>query len=814
MFAEIAIAVPLRTTFSYKVPQHLVDRVQRGYRVLVPFRNQLRTGIVVSVSEQTPAGKHRIRAISDVVDERPFIPDEQLALTEWIAKYYHAPIGDAVDLAVPGSLLPEKSRLTYKIDITDGPTSLALSDAVAKESAMIGALVDLLRRAPAGVDEKDLLAQVLDASRSDLRRLEALPGVVFEDKAQAKIKVQTATILSRSAVPVEKHLGAKQQNVLTFIELHGDTEYDELRELYGIGRQTVRSLEARDLITTREEVVYRDPFADVERERRESDPPLTDEQQVAFDAIARSLDAAEFKPILLEGVTGSGKTEVYLRAIRKVRARGGQALVLLPEISLTPQFVQTMRAALDDDIAVLHSQLTPGEKADTWRRILADEIHVVIGARSALFAPLRELQIIIVDEEHDSSFKQNDGVRYNARDAAMVLGALKKIPVLLGSATPSLETWHNARQGKYEHLTMRERVHKRPLPDIEYIDRKSASTSDDESQLISEQLQAAVKEAVQAGEQAILFLNRRGFAPSVVCRGCGETIDCASCDISMTYHQRGDVVRCHYCGDSKRKPEACPQCGADQLELDGAGTEQVEELVANVFKDARVARLDRDSSRGKKLHGILQRFRDRDADILVGTQMVTKGHDFPDVTVVGVLNADQSLSFPDLRSAERTFQLLTQVAGRAGRGEKTGRVLIQSWKPSHYVHQAVRQADFENFAVNELRTRRRQDYPPYGHLALFRFRSRDQQAVMQASAALTDYLRVHAAPGVDLVGPVDAPLARVRQQYRRQLLIRSAERGPLHQAVAVAEHFMDAQQKAWAKAQVQATVDIDPISML
>lgn len=814
MYVEVAIAVPLRTTFSYSVPERLVGRVRRGHRVLVPFRNQLRTGIVLRASSEPPEGNHRIRAISDVVDDRPFVPDAQLALTEQLSRYYHAPIGDAVHLAVPNSLLPERSRLSYRLVVETAEQSRALAARLAEEPEVIGRLVDVLRADGGAVDETELLRAVDDASRADLRELELLPGIAFEDRAQARVAVQTTTILSRTEVAVGKRTGARQENVLAFLERHGDTEYDELRELYGINRQTVRSLEERSLITTREITVYRDPFAGIDVESRAIDPPLTDEQDVAFRSIAEAIESDAFRPMLLEGVTGSGKTEVYLRAIRKVRGRGEQALVLLPEISLTPQFVQTMRGALDEDVAVLHSQLTPGEKADTWRRILADEVHVVIGARSALFAPLRTLGLIVVDEEHDSSFKQNDGVRYNARDAALILGSLRRIPVILGSATPSLETWQNARQGRYQHLTMRRRVHQRAMPTLEYVDRKSNAVADEHSQLISEPLQAAVKEAIAHDEQAILFLNRRGFAPSVLCQHCGETVECASCDISMTYHQRGDVIRCHYCGNSHRRPRRCPSCGAEELTLDGAGTEQVEEIVAEAFPEARVARLDRDSSRGKKLHGILQQFRDRDADILVGTQMVTKGHDFPDVTVVGVLNADQSLSFPDLRSAERTYQLLTQVAGRAGRGDRPGRVLIQSWNPAHYVHQAVRRGDFEDFAVQELRVRSRQDYPPFGFLALFRLRSKNQQAVFEASAQLADYLGRHGPADVDLVGPVDAPLARVREQYRRQLMLRARERGPLHQAVALAEHLFDSLQSEWSRRKVHVSVDIDPVSML
>lgn len=803
VFVDVALNLPLEGTFTYGVPPSLVSHAQRGYRVLVPFRNKILVGLVLQQHNDRPDLK-RIRKISDVLDRERFLPEELLALTEWIAKYYHAPIGEAVHMAVTSVLAPPKGQAQWAlvdetVSTVQTPTDLAFAQEV----------VSMLQKE--AMSHAHLRAALPDLRTTDLDALEEA-GLIRLQHGGGSRKPRTDLLVQRTEKTPEQRLGEKQQHVLNFLSQYDEAWLSELRDLYKTSRQTIYSLAKRDLVTYQEIEVEYDPFGHTAIARRQFDPELTPTQKHAVHQINAALDTQQTHTFLLHGVTGSGKTEVYIHAIRHARALGRRALILLPEIALTPQFIGVLRACLHEELAVVHSQLTPAQRRSQWRRIRSGEIGVIIGARSALFAPIENLGLILVDEEHDPSFKQHEGVRYNARDAALVLAQYHHAITVLGTATPSLESLHNARTGRYTLLEMPERVGNRPMPHIELIDlRHHDHTSVEQHGIhISEPLASALRTTVDAGNQAILFLNRRGFSPQLHCTSCGESVECVDCERPMTYHRRGNVMMCHACGRSAVSPSACPSCGADTLERMGAGTERLEHSLSSALEGMRVGRLDRDISRARSMEKVLSDFRNGDLDVLVGTQMVTKGHDFPKVTLVGVLAGDQSLSFADFRSGERTYQLLTQVAGRAGRADQPGRVLIQTWKPDHPVMQAVLRGDYPHMAHFELRGRQRAHLPPYGYVILLRLSSPDATELMHAAERIHGWLS-HQTPAEISVGPpVEAPIPKVREKYRMQILFQCQHRKPLHLAIPRLQQFL--QQDAALKSYrgLLWSIDVDP----
>lgn len=813
MFVDVALNLPLPTTFTWSVPPALAPMAQRGHRVLVPFRHKIEVGVVIRTHAERPEGLQRVRAISDVLDHERFLPEPLLALTEWIASYYHANIGESVHLAVPSALAPPSGEVRYRR--TDAAPSMALRPLTPLATTL---LAHLEAKGPESFDQlRAHLAEhhQLTVHRADLDLLEEA-GLVQLEEATSSRKIRTDLHLHRTETPREGRIGDKQKQVLDFLETHGDSWFSELRDLYGLSRATIRPLIERDLVTSEEVSLEYDPFGNAPRERRHEDPALTDDQQHALDAIAGALHENLPTTFLLHGVTGSGKTEVYLRAIRAARKQGKRALVLLPEIALTPQFIGVIRAALDEELAVLHSALTPAQRRSQWSRIRRGEIGVVVGARSSLFSPMESLGLIIVDEEHDPSFKQHEGVRYNARDAALVLARSCNAVTVLGSATPSMETLFNARNDRYTTLSMPKRVANRPLPHIELIDLKNTPVEGREhgGVAISDMLFDGLRQTIDAGEQAILFLNRRGFAPEVQCSHCAETLECPACERPMTFHHRGNVVACHHCGHTRPLPRQCPTCQENALEPMGAGTERLEQLIETRLEGFRVGRLDRDISKARAMEKVLQDFRRGSLDVLVGTQMVTKGHDFPRVTFVGVLSGDQSLTFADFRSGERTWQLLTQVAGRAGRGDRPGRVMIQSWKPEHPVLQAVVRHDFEAMAAWELRGRQREGYPPFGHVVLLRFQGPDYAALSTTIQAIFRWLVANADPTVRFVPPIDAPIPRVRDRFRMQILVRASQRKPLHDLLTGFRAKYENEIDSADRKGVKWSIDVDPQSLM
>jgi primosomal protein N' (replication factor Y) len=569
----------------------------------------------------------------------------------------------------------------------------------------------------------------------------------------------------------------------------------------------LRALVDAGLVRMREEETYRPLLraaAPVDRPVR-----LTPAQQTAVDAIVGALGEG-FVPWLLWGVTGSGKTEVYLRAVAAARAKGGGALILVPEISLTHQLVERMRARFGDALAVLHSQLGVGERWDEWRRIARGEARIVIGARSAVFAPLRDLALIIVDEEHDPAYKQSDGLHYHGRDVAVMRAKLSGCPLILGSATPSMESFFNAKRGRYRLLELPDRVEARPLPPVRLLDLRAAGRH--RLQPLSATLAAALTANHTAGGQSLLFLNRRGFANFLQCRACGDPVMCPNCSVTLTFHHRWRALRCHYCDYTVPPPAHCAACGEPALEAWGVGTEQLEALLRTLLPGARVARMDRDTIRRKgSQEALLRAWRTGNLDVLIGTQMITKGHDVPGVTLVGVVHADASLNFPDFRAPERTFQLLTQVAGRAGRGERPGRVFVQTLQPEHYSLVAAAAHDFARFAAAELQARREVGYPPYARLILLRAEGADLGQVERAAGHAARALRAAADGAYTVLGPAPAPLERLRQRHRHQILLRGRNGAAMRRAVAA---LLPELRNAARGGDVRMIVDVDPYSML
>jgi primosomal protein N' (replication factor Y) len=710
-YVEVAVEAPLYTTLSYRVPAGLKGLARPGVRVLVSLRGRAEVGIVVEEGKppQDRALEKKILDLGDVLDAEPVIDGQVLELIKWMTSYYLAPVGEVIKLALPVAL-----RVTGERRV-----SLAEAGRKALEAGVVldptqRRLLQSLQLLGAPVLAESLREQLKGLTYVTLGQCEQAGWVESSYSAEeSQIKVKTEQWVSLRRDPyADERLGERQIQVLVrlqALEFGESVRVDDLRQEVFQVRAALKSLESRGIVALEEREVYRDPFAEAEPARGEA-PELMLDQVQALGTLKAQLEAREFRTFLLHGVTGSGKTEVYMRLIAEAMAQGRSSLVLLPEISLTPQFVAVFRGRFGDRLAVLHSGLSGAQRYDAWRRLRRGEVQIAIGARSALFAPMVDLGVVIVDEEHDGSFKQESGCRYHARDMAQLRGRLAGAVVVLGSATPSVETYYNARQGRVGYLPMSSRVAERQLPGVEIVDMRGdrppqAGLEDPGVESFSPALLEAIGQTLDAREQTILFLNRRGFSPFVQCNACGYPMQCRDCSVSMTFHKKAGRLRCHYCDHSVLLPEKCPRCGAAELRQLGAGTERLEGALKQAFPDARVGRLDRDTGYGTRMATLIRRFRDHEIDILLGTQMVTKGHDFHNVTLVGVILADLGLNFPDFRAGERTFQLLAQVSGRAGRGEKPGKVLIQTWSPWHYALEAARHHSYSEFVRHEMQVR-------------------------------------------------------------------------------------------------------------
>jgi primosomal protein N' (replication factor Y) len=815
---EVALPVPLDRIFTYAVREDHLP--QRGARVIAPFNNEKLIGVVTAVNTKSPT-EFKVRFLEAVLDDEPLLSDELLKLAEWMAQYYLAPLGEVLRGMLP--LMAEVRRTVY-YRITDlGRDALAgrldgdsaKSDVSRLRWTRHGAPEPSLlqsggakRRGKLSGEEHDLEHRVLTrlasgepVKVSTLRTATAATLPVLASLVRKKWIARETEAAERDARRMERFavfipearlpaLTAKQQAILAELAAcDGELPLAQLRSK-DLPSSTLQTLVRRGLVRIEERPsAFRLGGIAPAAEPFRLNEPQTD----ALASLATALGG--FHPFLLHGVTGSGKTAVYLAAMQCALDRGLSSILLVPEIGLTPQTAGLLDAAFGQKVALLHSALTPEERSEQWRRIRRGEAPIVVGTRSAIFAPAPNLGLILVDEEHDQSYKQEETPRYNARDVAVMRAKLCGAVVVLGSATPSLESWQNSVKGKYARIEIRDRVMDRPLPLVELIDMRREFQETGKDQLFSRALVDQTREALDRGEQALILLNRRGYSFAVICRACGEKLECQNCAISLTHHKppgddvgvarQGQRLECHYCGFSRTVPARCPKCDSEHLYYLGAGSEQGEERLAEIFPSARIGRMDRDTVRGRyDLERLLARLHSGEINLLVGTQMIAKGHDIHGITLVGVVGCDHALSMPDFRAAERVFQLMTQVSGRAGRGELPGRVVVQTYYPDHYAIVAASTHDYASFVERELKYRRWMHYPPFGVLANVLVQSQKMEEAAGWSSVLGKYFIQNQDSGaVRVLGPCTAPIARIKGTYRFHLILKAASRKALNTAL-------------------------------
>ena len=746
-FADIAVPRPLFQTFTYAVPDSMKKALAPGSRVVVPFRRQHLVGMTVRVHQEPHSGE--VKPIHQLLDREPVLSGRLLELGLWVASYYLAPPGEALKVMLPPGLLARK------------------------------------------VDKDQLSGKFWP----EKRRL-AVVGVT----------------------PGEVNLTARQREVLEQLtHLPLPVVVQPFLRRMKCSKSILKTLASRGQIEMKEVQAYRSPWTHSESSLEVQKHLLTPDQQRIFSKIQKHLASAEFRSILIHGVTGSGKTEIYLNAIAEALTQERSALVLVPEIGLTPQISRYFRAWFGEQVAILHSALSEGERFDQWQKIRRGEARVVVGTRSAVFAPLRNLGVIVVDEEHDGSYKQEDLPRYNARDVARKRGQLEGALVILGSATPQLETFYQSVQGgELEYESLDSRILERPLPTVQVVDMRQEFQKHGKAVVVSDLLARSIAQRLNDKEQVLILLNRRGYASALLCRSCGHTESCEHCSISLTYHRHSNRLVCHYCGFLRSLPKRCGVCAKEYIFFLGQGTEKVQQLLGELFPAARIDRLDRDTVQRKgSFQRILGAFAVGDTDILVGTQMIAKGHDFPRVTLVGVLTAEQALKMADFRAAERTFQLLTQVAGRAGRGEQPGEVVIQTYYPNHYSLRHARSQDYRLFFEEEIRFRRNFQYPPFTALANCVLQGEQPRQIRDQAEQLADLLlhyrtRLSSGRRMRVLGPAQAPLEKLKGQYRFQILIKATSRKELHDVLASAMDELRRKKSSLKK----SSIDVDPLNLL
>jgi primosomal protein N' (replication factor Y) (superfamily II helicase) len=828
LFCDVALPVPLDQTFTYAV-NGVVPVV--GARVLVPFSGQKLMGVVVRVHEDAPADDFEVKPVQQVLDEAALLPDELMKLAGWIASYYVAPLGEVLRGMLPlaaevkrhffyriaeagrkvlyegaakgssrrSKLSPEEQNREYAVlNYLEGGEQAKMS---ALRSAT-GANKGLLE----GMVKKKWLMREAVAEERDARRLEKVAVLVAEARLPKLNENQTAILAELAAVGGRMRVRDLQLSLTRS----------------GVPLSTLGTLVKRGLVMV-EEVAEEFHLGGVSAQGKKHahEHDLNEAQMEALGTIAVAMDKGGFRPHLLYGITGSGKTTVYFAAMRRALNAGKSALLLVPEIGLTPAMAGQMVAAFAGEVALLHSQLTPDERAEQWHRIRRGEARIVVGTRSAVFAPMVDLGLIIVDEEHDSSYKQEETPRYHGRDVAVMRAKLNEAVVVLGSATPSLESWANAEKGRYARVELRERVMERPLPTVELVDMRTEFRETGQEQIFSRRLIEETQSTLDRGEQVILLLNRRGYSSVVMCRSCGEKIECENCAISMTYHKKvsdndavaqpGQRLECHYCGFRRAVPKVCPKCESEHLYFLGAGSQQGEERLQELFPAARIGRMDRDTVRGRSdMERLLARLHGGEINLLVGTQMIAKGHDIHGVTLVGVVGADFQLGLPDFRAAERVFQLLTQVSGRAGRGDLPGKVLVQTYHPDHYAIQFAAKHDYPGFVAKEMQYRRWMHYPPFTVLANVVIQSEKLEEATAWAGTLGRWFQQARLDKVRVLGPAAAPIVRLKRIYRYHFVLKAEKR----QALGATLRAMLAYAEAQGIARRNLVVDVDAVHLM
>jgi primosomal protein N' (replication factor Y) len=814
-FCDVALPVPLEMVFTYRVPGEATPVV--GGRVLVPFRQRRMTGIVVGLHDRKPSVK--TKPILSVLDASPVLDDQLLRLGRWIAEYYLAPLGEVFRTMLP--LNAEfKRAIAYRIT-PEGQMALHLAGMSGSSARS--------RRTP---DEQAAEFRVLDylaaqepepgetvqVREPTLRTATGVSKLILSGMVRKKwlaredvSAVQDATRTVKIAVlkSVEGKLNDHQRTIVDTLAASGGRVAVEALHGLEVPRTTLSTLARRGVIEMIEEPAAFEISRSKPRPSFEFD--FNAAQQAALARLREAVDAKKFAGILLHGVTGSGKTAVYLAGMRAVLDAGRSAILLVPEIGLTPAVAADLHQIFGEEVAILHSALSDRERAQQWHRIKSGEARMVVGTRSAVFAPVADLALIIVDEEQDSSYKQEETPRYHARDIAVVRAKMANGVVVLGSATPSLESYFNAKKNKYALVELPDRVEKRPLPEVEIIDMRQEFQESGQEQVISRKLAAEIKERFERKEQVMVLLNRRGYSPLVLCRTCGKTLECQNCAIALTLHKREHKMVCHYCGYTAPVPKACAHCGSEYVYFLGTGSEKLEELLHGMFPQARIARLDRDTVRGHEdFERTLNALSEGELDLLVGTQMIAKGHDIHGVTLVGVIGADSALGLPDFRAAERTFQLLTQVAGRAGRGQSPGKVVLQTYFQDHYAVQYAARHDFAGFYDKELRFRSWMHYPPYSALANVLIRSDKLDEALQWSGTLGNWFEQNRHEGVRVLGPAAAPILRLKRDYRYHFVLKSPSREKLNSTLRA----MLAYAAARKIPRTQVIVDVDAIWLM
>jgi primosomal protein N' (replication factor Y) len=806
MFVKVSIPIPSAKTFTYGVPGNLVSSVAVGKRVLVPFGRKRLTGWIVGMCPETTPDQ-TVKEIIDLPDPEPLFDRQDLVFYEWISNYYIYPLGKVLGEVLPGGIDLKSDRWLRPAENPAGKeTSLSAGQQEILEYLALFPQGIILRRLCRAIGRNNLYG--------DLRLLENAGLIISEERLNLPIvrpKSEKWIALLEENISDGTKLTPKQAALVDFLRERGDLSVSGLPERL---RETafLRALEQKGIVRLHQKELLRRPGFTPQIGRNDIIIKPNEAQEKALCEIRACLSSRRFSPCLLHGVTGSGKTEVYLRAVDEVLRSGGGTIYLVPEIALTTQLLSRIRERFPEkEIAVVHSGISQSARYDQWKQLRRGDIRLVVGARSALFAPVRDLRLIIVDEEHDPSYKQDDRLRYNARDLAVVRGKHVGASVILGSATPGIQTCFQATGGRYRHLTLPFRVDDRPLPRVEVVDMRAERDEQGRTPLLSNRLVEALRETLAQKKQTLLFLNRRGFHTFLFCPDCGHVFACPSCDLALTHHAALGVLKCHHCDFTAKPSGICPACRGIHIRSQGAGTERVEEETKKLFPDARITRMDSDTTSRRGDAARILRGLDRgEIDILVGTQMITKGHDFPGITLVGVLVADASLNIPDFRAAERTFQILTQVSGRGGRGDQPGRVVVQTFNPGHYAIRRAQEHDYTGFYADELPLRRELGYPPFSRLIGLHFSSpkktEGKRAVTEIGKRARELAATVAGGKADVIGPAESPLSRLRGVYRWQMLLRGVESGPLH---FLAEKLLEEKGHG-----LEIQADVDPVHFM
>ncbi|MBC1860405.1 primosomal protein N' [Listeria welshimeri] len=793
--AKVIVDVPAMQVdrpFDYFIPEDLEELIRPGMRVSVPFGNRKIQGFVTSLdkTEENP----KLKGIDGVMDLAPVLNEELMELGDWLAE-------DTLSFRVSAyqAMLPAALRAKYE------KYFLRLDD----ENEELEQLFESYETLDWKVAEaRGLLKQIGKWVREgSVEVVYQVKNKITNKKVRVVSCLKSPYQLTEIIEDMPKNAKA-QSRVLAFFQAFEGSEilFSELKKQAGTTDTTIKKLADLNILTIQEKIISRDPYQNHQFEKSESLQLLPDQQTACWKITA----ATEQETFLIHGVTGSGKTEIYLQTIEAKLKEGKEAIVLVPEISLTPQMVERFKSRFGSEVAVLHSALSSGEKYDEWRKIERKEARVVVGARSAVFAPLENLGIIIIDEEHEASYKQEDNPRYHARDVAIWRANKYQCPVVLGSATPSLESFARAKKGVYTLIELPSRVNDRAMPEVSVVDMREELRKENRTEFSTELLEK-IKDRIAKKEQTVLMLNRRGYSSFVMCRDCGYVVECPNCDISLTYHQSSNQMKCHYCGHEERVPQKCPSCEGEHIRYFGTGTQKVEESLTKLIPEARVIRMDVDTTRTKGAHEkLLKSFRNHEADILLGTQMIAKGLDFPDITLVGVLNADTMLHLPDFRASERTFQLLTQVSGRAGRHERTGEVVVQSYNPEHYSIEFAKKHDFIGFYNHEMQLRKMGSYPPFYYLTMINVSDENEMKAIRTIQEMAQFLRGKLGPDAVVLGPVPSTITRIKNKYRYQCIIKYKIEPDLKKELkTLITHYQKDQQKG-----LTITIDVQPYVLM